>query len=227
MRWRHVLPLVGALSLAATASGPHGAAAQDAAPDTDAPAASEVSPKPRPKPKPKPAPKPAAPAPTAPAPAAAPASAKATWPEGASSLSETYGDWSINCTREDQTTICSVVQAQGTRRDNRREFAIELRPPANDRTDGLILMPFGFQIESGVSFKLDDAVLGKGAPYYACSSEGCLVPVSLPTLATDTMKTAKNLYVLALKQDAKEPTTITVPLNGFGAALTRARALAN
>ncbi|WP_019907015.1 invasion associated locus B family protein [Methylobacterium sp. 77] len=223
MRWRHVLPLVGVLSLAATCHAWNGAAAQDAAPEQDAPAAPDAAPKPKPKPKPKPAPKPAAP--VAAAPAAAPA--KAAWPEGASALSETYGDWSINCSRENQATICSVVQAQGSKRENRREFAIELKAPANDRTDGLILMPFGFQIEPGLSFKIDEAVLGKGAPYYACSSEGCLVPVSLPTLATDAMKTAKNLFILALKQDATEPTTITVPLNGFGAALARASALSN
>lgn len=222
MRWRHVLPLVGVISLAAIGDARNAADAQDTAPEQDAPAA-ESSPKPKPKPKPKPAPKPAA---AAPAPAIA-APAKATWPEGASALSESYGDWSINCSRENQATICSVVQAQGSKRDNRREFAIELKPPANDRTDGLILMPFGFQIEAGLSFKIDDAVLGKGAPYYTCSSEGCLVPVSLPTLATDTMKTAKNLLILAPKQDATEPTTITVPLNGFGAALARASALSH
>lgn len=222
MRWRHVLPLVAVISLAAIGDARNAADAQETAPEQDAPAA-ESSPKPKPKPKPKPAPKPAA---AAPAPAIA-APAKATWPEGASALSESYGDWSINCSRENQATICSVVQAQGSKRDNRREFAIELKPPANDRTDGLILMPFGFQIEAGLSFKIDDAVLGKGAPYYTCSSEGCLVPVSLPTLATDTMKTAKNLLILAPKQDATEPTTITVPLNGFGAALARASALSH
>lgn len=222
MRWRHVLSLVAVISLAAIGDARNAADAQETAPEQDAPAA-ESSPKPKPKPKPKPAPKPAA---AAPAPAIA-APAKATWPEGASALSESYGDWSINCSRENQATICSVVQAQGSKRDNRREFAIELKPPANDRTDGLILMPFGFQIEAGLSFKIDDAVLGKGAPYYTCSSEGCLVPVSLPTLATDTMKTAKNLLILAPKQDATEPTTITVPLNGFGAALARASALSH
>ncbi|GJE16341.1 invasion associated locus B family protein [Methylobacterium marchantiae] len=227
MRWMHVLPVIGVLSLAATGQAWNGAVAQEAAPEMDAPAASEAAPKPKPKPKPKPAPKPAAPVATAPAATPAASPAKAAWPEGASALSESYGDWSINCSRANQATICSVVQAQGSKRENRREFAIELKPPANDRTDGLILMPFGFQIEPGLSFKLDNAVLGKGAPYYACSSEGCLVPVSLPTLATDTMKTAKNLLILAMKQDATEPTTITVPLNGFGAALARASALSN
>lgn len=225
MRWRHVLPLVGVMSLAATITAWNGASAQEAAPEQDAPAASDAPAKPKPKPRPKPAPKAAAPASAAPAAASAPA--KAAWPEGASALSESYGDWSINCSRENQVSICSVVQAQGSKRENRREFAIELKPPANDRTDGLILMPFGFQIEAGLSFKIDDAVLGKGAPYYTCSSEGCLVPVSLPTLATDTMKTAKNLLILAPKQDATEPTTITVPLNGFGAALARASALSH
>jgi invasion protein IalB len=50
------------------------------------------------------------------------------------------------------------------------------------------------------------------------------VPVSLPTLATDTMKTATSLTVSATKPDAKEPTIITVPLAGFAAAFARATA---
>jgi invasion protein IalB len=50
------------------------------------------------------------------------------------------------------------------------------------------------------------------------------VPVSLPTLATDTMKTATNLTISATKPDAKEPTIITVPLSGFAAAFARASA---
>ncbi len=222
-------------------------AAPEPAPE-EAPAA---KPKPRPKPKPAPRPKPpeaeAKPAETKPAetkpgeadsadtkagkdgtllePAAAEASA--LWPNGARTVSESYGDWTMNCNKETGPVDCVVIQSQGDRRTGRRQFSIELHVPKDGRAEGLILMPFGLQIEPGVTFKLDDRALGKGAPYSYCINDGCLVPISLPTLATDTMKTAQSMTVSAMKPEAKEPTVITVPLSGFAAAFARSIALSN
>ncbi|GJE57466.1 MULTISPECIES: invasion associated locus B family protein [Methylobacterium] len=154
----------------------------------------------------------------------APSDAKVQWPNGARSVSEAYGDWTMNCNREGTQTDCVVIQSQGDRRTGKRQFSVELRAPKDGRAEGLILMPFGLQIESGVTFKLDDRTLGKGAPYSFCVADGCLVPISLPALATDTMKTAQALTVSAMKPDAKEPTVISIPLAGFAAAFARAAA---
>jgi invasion protein IalB len=184
----------------------------------------EAGPKPKAKPKPAPA---AKSAPVAkPVPVVAPTTQAATWPVGASSVSEVYGDWTVVCARENSgPATCTLMQAQGSKTDGRRSFAIELRTPTEGRAAGLILMPLGLNIEGGVQFKLDDAVLGQGAPFLSCSQEGCMVPVSFPTLATDTMKTAKALTITATRPDAKEPLVVTVPLGGFGPALSRALAL--
>lgn len=183
-----------------------------------------AAPKPRVKPKPAPASRPAAPAKSAPIAAQAPTT---PWPAGASSVSEVYGDWTVVCAREGTVpATCTLMQAQGSKTDGRRSFAIELRTPTEGRAAGLILMPLGLNIEGGVQFKLDDAVLGQGAPFLSCSQEGCIVPVSFPTMATDAMKSAKALSVTATRPDAKEPLVVTVPLGGFGPAMARAVALA-
>lgn len=214
--------------------------------EPEAPAAAQETPaddagtaKPKPKPAPKrPAPKPKAAEAEKPGDtkAASPkpadgtlleptvSDAKVQWPNGASSVSEAYGDWTMNCNRDGSRTDCVVIQSQGDRRTGKRQFSVELRAPKDGRAEGLILMPFGLQIESGVTFKLDDRTLGKGAPYSYCVADGCLVPISLPTLATDTMKTAQALTVSAMKPDAKEPTVVSVPLSGFAAAFARATA---
>ena len=157
------------------------------APETASPEAPAAEPTPT-KPKPKPKPRVAAPKPKAPetkpveaepkpaelkpadaAPAASGAILEpvspAVWPNGARSLSESYGDWSLNCTKEGDSPDCVVIQSQGDRKTGRRQFSIELRAPKDGRAEGLILMPFGLQIEPGVTFKLDDRGLGKGAPY--------------------------------------------------------------
>lgn len=216
-----LIRVLAVLSFALTLAAP--AAAQDA----EAPAAAEAPAKPKPRKAAPPKPAPAKPA--APVAASTPSTATAGWPTGASSLTEVYGDWTVTCAKAeakaDAQAECAVMQAQGAK--GRREFALEIRPPSDGRAQGFILMPLGLAIEPGISFKLDEAVLGKGAPYLSCSQEGCLVPISLPTLATDTMKTSKNLLVSATKPEAKEPVTITVPLEGFATALARAIALTN
>lgn len=214
---RRRVGLGGALLAALLLSG--SAAAQEAAPEAaEAPtAAQKPKPKPVAKPKPKAAEKP---------PEAKPeAASAAVWPAGADSVSETYGEWTTNCARAETRTSCLVTQSQGDRQSGRRQFVFELRTPQEGRAEGLILMPFGLNIESGVTFKLDESVLGKGAPYTTCTSEGCLVPISFPTLATDAMKTAKALVVNAQKANSNEAVTITLPLGGFNAAFARAAAL--
>ncbi|SEF46969.1 MULTISPECIES: invasion associated locus B family protein [unclassified Methylobacterium] len=218
------------LSLIATslAAVPNLAArAQDAEPDA-APAA-EAPAKPKPKPRPKPAPhkavKPteaAKPEETA-TPAAA--AAHAVWPAGASTVSESYGDWTMTCTRPSDKVTCIVAQSQGDSRTGRRKFGFELQTPANGRAEGIVLMPFGLAIEPGVTFKLDEQTLGKGAPYTTCSAEGCIVAISFPTLALDGMRTAKALTVTGEKAGGTEPATVTVPLTGFSQAFDRAVAL--
>jgi invasion protein IalB len=212
-----LIRVLAVLSFALTVAAP--VAAQDA----EAPAATEAPAKPKPRKAAPPKPAPAKPAAPMPAAASAPPTTTAGWPTGASSLTEVYGDWTVTCAKADAKAECAVMQAQGAK--GRREFALEIRTPNDGRAQGFILMPLGLAIEPGISFKLDEAVLGKGAPYLSCSQEGCLVPISLPTLATDTMKTAKNLLVSATKPEAKEPVTITVPLEGFANALARAIAL--
>ena len=254
-RTQRVALLNAAVSLCATAMPLRAQdAAPDDAPAADPGVAAPAKPKPkRVPPKPKPVerrttdtkPADAKPADTKPAEAAtgeakpaetkpaaegallvpSPAPASATWPNGAASVSESYGDWTMTCTREGGRPSCAVLQTQGDRRTGRRQFSIELRTPRDGRAEGMILMPFGLQIEPGVTFKIDDRVLGKGAPYTSCVSDGCLVSISLPTVATDTMQTAQNMSVSGVKPDAKEPAAIQVPLTGFAAAFARAIAL--
>jgi invasion protein IalB len=122
-----------------------------------------------------------------------------------------------------------VVQSQGDSKTGRRKFGFELSAPKDGRAEGVILMPFGLAIDPGVTFKLDEQALGKGAPYSTCTNDGCLVPISFPTLATDGMRNAKTLIVTGQKSNDRaggtEAATINVPLAGFAQAFDRAIAL--
>lgn len=211
---------------------------QDEAPAGTAAEEPAAPPKPRkpnaPAPKPRQAPpKPVAQTPVAPpmappaapvampAPAAPAADSTAQLPNGASSIVETYGDWTVNCVIENAAKICVLSQAQGNKETGQRTFAIEVRAPRNGLSDGTVLMPFGLRLESGAVLKLDDKELGQGLRFATCIPQGCLLPFSFPAAATDAMKTAKNLAVISQNLANGQAVTFNISLNGFAAALAR------
>lgn len=173
-----------------------------------------------------PAPRPAPPA-RAQAPSVQqPAGTAATLPNGASSINETYGDWTVDCRIADAQKQCLLVQAQRDSQSGQRSYAIELHPPRDGKVEGAILMPFGLNLESGAILKLDDKDLGKGLRFSTCLPQGCLLPVSFPTVATDAMRKGTKLVVASLNISSGEAITFNVSLNGFGAALDRTIQLA-
>ena len=112
-------------------------------------------------------------------------------------------------------------QAQGNKQTGQRSFAIELRTPKDGKTEGVILMPFGVKLDNGAILKLDDKNLGMGLRFSTCVPEGCLLPVSFPTIATDAMKTAKTLSVAALNLSNNDVVNFNISLDGFAAAFAR------
>lgn len=192
-----------------------------------APAAPQrPAPRPAPKPAPKPAAKPSQPVAQAPASPAAPsvsqpAASAATLPNGATAVNETYGDWTVDCRIANGQRLCVLLQSQGNSQTGQRVFAIELRTPKDGRAEGTILFPFGMKLENGAVLRLDDKDLGQGLRFSTCMAQGCLLPISFPTVATDAMKAGKALTVAALNLSNNEPVSFNVSLGGFGAALDR------
>lgn len=175
---------------------------------------------------PTPAPRPAAPA-RAQAPAVRqPTTAPAALPNGASSINETYGDWTVDCRIVNAQKQCLLVQAQRDSQTGQRIYAIELRPPVDGKTEGTILMPFGLNLDVGAILKLDDKDLGKGLRFSTCLPHGCLLPVSFPAVATDAMRKGAKLVVASLNISSGEAVTFNVSLNSFGDALDRLTQLA-
>lgn len=155
-----------------------------------------------------------------------PAAPMAMLPNGASSINETYGEWTVDCRIIDQQKQCALSHVQGNKETGQRRFAIELRPPKDGKTEGTVLMPFGLNLDAGALLKLDDKDLGKGVRFSTCVPQGCLLPVSFPAVATDTMRKGTKLVIASLNLSTNEPVTFNVSLSGFGAALTRATELA-
>lgn len=87
----------------------------------------------------------------------------ATLPNGATSINETFGDWTVNCSIVEGEKACVFSQVQGSNQTGQRTFAIELRPPRDGLTEGVLLMPFGLKLADGVKLKIDGQNLGQGA----------------------------------------------------------------
>jgi invasion protein IalB len=149
------------------------------------------------------------------------AATPAQLPNGASSINETYGELTVNCRLIDGQKQCLLAHVQGNSQTGQRVFALELKSPKDGKTEGTILMPFGLKLDSGVVLKLDEKDLGQGLHFSTCLPQGCLVPVSLPTTATDAMKKGKTLTVASLNQANGELVAFNVPLDGFAAATAR------
>jgi invasion protein IalB len=94
-------------------------------------------------------------------------------PNGASSINETYGDWTVNCRLLEGQKQCLLLQAQGDTQTKQRIFEIQLRTPKDGKTDGTILMPFGLKLDSGAILSLDDKDLGQGLHFSTCTAACC------------------------------------------------------
>jgi invasion protein IalB len=147
-------------------------------------------------------------------------------PNGASSISETYGDWTVNCRLLEGQKQCLLVQAQGDTQTKQRIFEIQLRTPKDGKTEGTVLMPFGLKLDSGAILSLDDKDLGQGLRFSTCTPQGCLLPVSLQAATIEAIKKGKVLTVASLNLNNGEVVAFKISLEGFAAASARGVELA-
>lgn len=152
-----------------------------------------------------------------------------TLPGGASSLRESHGDWTVGCAMQQQTQdqrptkICSLGQEQLDNRSRQRVFAIELRPSKTTAKATLIL-PFGLDLQRGVTLQMDDGQAGPVQPIRTCLAAGCLVEVDFDAAMVASLGKAKTVKVSAIA-DGKD-TPFTIPMNGFQSAYNRTLELA-
>jgi invasion protein IalB len=149
-----------------------------------------------------------------------------TLPGGASSVQETFGAWSVSCRIAEGRKICTFSQVRGNQQTGQRSFAIELRPPRDGKTEGMLVLPFGLALAAGVNLSIDDKPLGQTIPFSTCVPDGCIVPVSFPAVATDAIKNAKAMTIMATPSGNAEPVAFAVSLEGFTAAHARVSDLA-
>ncbi len=144
-------------------------------------------------------------------------------PGGASSLSETYKDWSVACVQQGNRKRCSLSQIQ-SRQDGQRVLAIEFNTPSGNSVSGTIALPFGLALDAGVSFQIDERPSLPPSRFRTCVPAGCLVTVSFEAPMISAMRSGTVLKVKATA-DGGAAAPFSVSLQGFGTALDRVAAL--
>lgn len=144
-------------------------------------------------------------------------------PGGASAISETHGNWIVNCQVINSTPLCSFSHQQMDNK-NQRVFAIELTP-RNEGASGNAALPFGLALQNGVTISVDDKPLGEKWSFSTCLIGGCLVPFELDGPKLAQLNRGKTMKISGLALDGGREVSFSVPLDGFASARERTLAL--
>ena len=149
------------------------------------------------------------------------AAAKPQLPGGASALSETRGDWTVNCQVTGTNKICSLSHRQFNKQSGQRLLAIELTTKTGQDAIGTLALPFGLALANGIALEIDDKKLEGSLQFNTCQAVGCLVPVAFDTETTSLLQNSTTLNFTATAADTTQPIAFTISLNGFASALAR------
>lgn len=156
----------------------------------------------------------------------APKEAPATLPNGASSLTETYGLWTINCGLQEGKKVC-FMHRQEVNEQGRVVVAMALILNAEGAVSGNLTVPFGILVSKPVRLQVDEgkAVIETGIR--TCVPAGCMVPVAFDKSHVAALRSGKQLKLAMTIAAAGEPplNDLFVQLDGFSNALNRLIAL--
>lgn len=157
--------------------------------------------------------------------ASLPAFAQDGLPGGASSLSERYGEWAVNCRSAEADVECSVSQAQVQQKTGQRVLTVEFTVEENGGLKGVLVMPFGLRLADGVALSVDDDKPIAKLPFSTCLPSGCIAPVSSENRALEGLTGAETLNATVVANDTGREITFAIPLEGFAKATARLKDL--
>jgi invasion protein IalB len=145
---------------------------------------------------------------------------------GATSISETHGDWVVNCQVVTGQKLCLMSQQQFSRENaNQRLLAMELQAAGPDSVAGTLALPFGLRFPNGVELAVDGVAFGQKLAFETCYVVGCLVKLQFDAADLEKLQKGTNLGISANAAETAQPITFGISLKGFSRALQRSRSL--
>lgn len=139
--------------------------------------------------------------------------------KAAQTASKTETLWTVRCQEEDKARAhCEIFQRLIVKETGARvaEFAIGF-PESKDVARGVIVLPLGMLLQSGVEMKIDE-----GKPFAFkiryCTQAGCFAYVNLDKTLLDLMRNGTVANFTFKAADGKD-VNLQMPLSGFAKAL--------
>ncbi|MHC5307682.1 invasion associated locus B family protein [Bartonella sp. LJL80] len=150
----------------------------------------------------------------------------ATLPNGASSLTETYGLWTVNCAVQNGEKMCAMIR-QEVNAQNQPVLSMNVSTAADGNVSGVLVVPFGILVSKPVRLQVDDSKVVVDTSVRTCMPAGCIVPIAFDKNAVAGLRAGKQLKLTATSAGNGEPVldNLFVQLDGFGGALDRLNAL--
>ncbi|TPI99767.1 invasion associated locus B family protein [Mesorhizobium sp. B2-8-1] len=145
-------------------------------------------------------------------------------PGGATSLQESYQDWSLTCQSSTSTVTCGVSQQQ-TQQNGQRILAVELRRNSDATLAGNVVLPFGLMLDAGATLQIDDSQPLEALRFSTCLPAGCIVPLTLDEGTVAALRAGSVLKIKVRSTDQKD-VVLSVSLKGLAPALDRLSVLA-
>lgn len=141
-------------------------------------------------------------------------------PNGASSLTETYGDWRVACSQQAEGRQCILSQTQSQQNGQRLLVAEFGGLVDGGGAVGLVVLPFGLAVQSPIALTVDEVALGEPLAIRTCLPVGCLLDLRLDDAGVAALRTGTQLR-LDVVADGGGTAALGISLNGFGAGLDR------
>ncbi|WP_297322455.1 invasion associated locus B family protein [uncultured Bartonella sp.] len=150
----------------------------------------------------------------------------AVLPNGASSLTETYGLWTVNCAVQNGEKACALVR-QEVNNQNQPVISMNVSSNNDDTVSGVLVVPFGILVTKPIHLKVDDTKAVIQTSVRTCMPAGCIVPIAFDRNAIASLRSGKQLNIQATSAGNNEQVldNLFVQLDGFGSALDRLTAL--
>lgn len=148
-----------------------------------------------------------------------------TFAGGASTITESHGDWTLICGVHEAEKACVVTQSLADQQRGQRVLTVEMEAGSEGAIGATVVLPFGLALADGVRMQIDDVSLGEASPFTVCYDYGCIADFDLDAGSAQLLGRGTNLRFVGIVADTGENIALSVSLNGLTSALERAPAV--
>lgn len=141
-------------------------------------------------------------------------------PNGATSISEVYGAWTVQCRIIRNEKICTFNQVLTNQATEQVGFAIDLLP-SEGGVLGHVLLPLGIRLADGLVLQVDMHDPASKLQFTHCVATGCIAAVQFNDASIKALEAGTRLAARVTVETSGQPLTFQISLAGFGAALAR------